>query len=206
MRTLYFTPAVLLMAYIVWLFLKRYISRNQAPSDYEPTFWDQRHKLKMQLRLKAYHFLTNLPGIRERCYQPRMELHAHPSRHIVRYGRMPDGQWFDYGSTIERNLDQAREHYYQDLRFSYRVKWMTPLTVQGDEFAPLPPAWTAMLVWDSERAKMARIEDASANGKARYWAEEAYRRIEGGELWMPVPLYKVRTQGRDWDQFISQPD
>jgi hypothetical protein len=112
------------------------------------------------------------------------------------------------GSTITANLEEAKADYYAGLTWVHRVKWFKPLIVEGGEFSPLPPAWAAMIGWDSERARVTRMSESSETAPitARYWANRADEALSAGETWMPLALFNARLKGRDWSQFCSQPD
>ena len=97
--------------------------------------WTRR---KRAAAIRGVHaWITGLPLIRGCCYQPRIELHSHETRHVVRYGLAPDGLWWDLGSTVDTASEDAVQQYFELLRAAGQT-WLKPLEVEGTDFIPLP--------------------------------------------------------------------
>ena len=193
--------------YALFIVVKRYIAKNRPVQEYEPSWWDERYKLKAAAKRRMHSWLTNLPLIRRYMYQPVIELHAHPVHHVIRYGLMPDGTWLDFGSTIDVNLEQSKQEYLAALRLS-GFRWFRPALVLGYDSAPLPPAWEAMKEWDRKRLDILERMKAPAGlrKKVRRWISKADLSIAKGEYFMSRDIFQRRLQGREWAQFCSQPD
>ena len=83
-------------------------------------------------------FIASLPVIRDKIYHPKIILRGDEYTGSSRYGVMPGGHERDYGSTVDWNLDQAKERYFYDLWIEYRIDCCAPVQVEGSDFSPLP--------------------------------------------------------------------
>ena len=82
-------------------------------------------------------WISRLPWIRDQIFQPKVILRSHAKRHVVRYGIMPDGQEWDFGSTLEKNLEQMKKEYSRTLR-SLGCRVVGYCEIDGTDFSPLP--------------------------------------------------------------------
>ncbi len=82
-------------------------------------------------------WLSRLPLIRDRIFQPKLMLRADPCLHVVRWGLAPDGQEMGFGSTANQTLKECQQEY-REVLSHMGVTFCAPLKIEGYEFCPLP--------------------------------------------------------------------
>lgn len=55
---------------------------------------------------------------------------------MVRWGLAPDGQEWNFGSTVTENLETAKKEY-RGMLSEMGYRFVAPLEIEGTDFAPL---------------------------------------------------------------------
>lgn len=63
-------------------------------------------------------------------------LRSDPVLHIVRWGLMPDGQEWGFGSTINQSLIEAMTEY-RSVLSQMGFRFVAPIQVEGTDYYPL---------------------------------------------------------------------
>lgn len=81
-------------------------------------------------------WFCRLPFIRDRVFWPQIILRSDPVLHVVRWGVMPDGQEWGFGSTVNQNLMECIAEY-RSVLSQMGFRFVAPIQIEGTDFSPL---------------------------------------------------------------------